>query len=161
MTAYLATLGDTYAGKFNTTGRAYPDVSTQAQNFIVNVAGTFYLLDGTSCSSPTFASVIALVNDRRIQEGKPALGFLNPLIYSSPGIFNDILTGSNPGCGTDGFPAAAGWDPVRGSFVERGRSCTHERSVFCLEGHWTGNARLYQALVVALKLHPTIHKSAP
>ena len=25
---------------------------------------------------------------------------------------NDITTGSNPGCGTNGFPATTGWDPV-------------------------------------------------
>ena len=28
--------------------------------------------------------------------------------------FNDIKNGSNPGCGTDGFPTAPGWDPVTG-----------------------------------------------
>lgn len=25
-----------------------------------------------------------------------------------------IQSGSNPGCGTNGFPAAKGWDPVTG-----------------------------------------------
>jgi len=25
---------------------------------------------------------------------------------------NDITSGSNPGCGTDGFNATVGWDPV-------------------------------------------------
>lgn len=34
---------------------------------------------GTSCSSPIFASVIALINDRLIAAGRPVLGFLNPL----------------------------------------------------------------------------------
>ncbi|KAH8993092.1 hypothetical protein EDB86DRAFT_3045606 [Lactarius hatsudake] len=43
------------------------------------------------------------------------LGFLNPWLYGVglPGI-NDIISGSNPGCGTDGFSAAVGWDPVTG-----------------------------------------------
>ena len=27
---------------------------------------------------------------------------------------NLCIIGSNPGCGTDGFPAAAGWDPSSG-----------------------------------------------
>ncbi|KAH9025386.1 hypothetical protein EDB85DRAFT_1982937, partial [Lactarius pseudohatsudake] len=27
---------------------------------------------------------------------------------------NDITSGSNPGCGTDGFSAIPGWDPVTG-----------------------------------------------
>lgn len=28
--------------------------------------------------------------------------------------FNDITTGSNPGCNTEGFYAQPGWDPVTG-----------------------------------------------
>jgi tripeptidyl-peptidase-1 len=38
---------------------------------------------------------------------------LNPFLYSS-GIsgLNDITSGSNPGCSTNGFTARAGWDPV-------------------------------------------------
>ena len=30
------------------------------------------------------------------------------------GVFNDITTGSNPGCNTQGFHAAKGWDPATG-----------------------------------------------
>lgn len=26
--------------------------------------------------------------------------------------FNDIRSGNNPGCGTEGFTAASGWDPL-------------------------------------------------
>jgi tripeptidyl-peptidase-1 len=48
-----------------------------------------------------------------ISQGKPPLGFLNPWIYSGGLLgFNDIIYGSNPGCGTAGFSAAQGWDPV-------------------------------------------------
>jgi tripeptidyl-peptidase-1 len=36
------------------------------------------------------------------------------LQYANPQAFNDITTGNNPGCGTNGFPAMAGWDPVTG-----------------------------------------------
>ena len=62
------------------------------------------------------AGVISLLNDYLISRGKAPLGFLNPWLYSLPirglqGI-NDITIGSNPGCGTLGFPAAPGWDPV-------------------------------------------------
>jgi len=50
-----------------------------------------------------------------IQGGSP-LGFLNYWLYqngaSNPQIFNDITSGSNPGCGTNGFQAAKGWDPA-------------------------------------------------
>ena len=44
------------------------------------------------------------------------LGFLNPLLYTGQfrrKVVNDILIGSNQGCGTDGFEADYGWDPVR------------------------------------------------
>lgn len=70
---------------------------------------------GTSCAAPTFASVIALLNDYLASQGKPALGFLNPFLYGK-GVsgLNDITSGSNPGCNTDGFSAGTGWDPVTG-----------------------------------------------
>jgi tripeptidyl-peptidase-1 len=29
-------------------------------------------------------------------------------------MMNDVTDGSNPGCGTRGFPAKIGWDPVTG-----------------------------------------------
>ncbi|KAJ6606104.1 subtilisin-like protein [Mycena vulgaris] len=57
---------------------------------------------------------IGLLNDELVAQGKPVLGFLNPWMYANPGAFNDITTGSNPGCSTTGFPAKAGWDPVTG-----------------------------------------------
>ena len=70
------------------------------------------LAGGTSASSPTFADIVALLNDARIAAGKSPLGFLNPLIYSKgTAAFNDITVGSNPECGTQGFSCAVGWDP--------------------------------------------------
>jgi tripeptidyl-peptidase-1 len=35
-------------------------------------------------------------------------------LYAHPDAFFDVTKGSNPGCGTNGFNAAAGWDPVTG-----------------------------------------------
>ena len=60
------------------------------------------------------AGIVSLVNDYYISRGEPTLGFLNPLLYHQfyKGV-KDILVGFNPGCGTDGFEAASGWDPVR------------------------------------------------
>ena len=60
------------------------------------------------------AGIISLLNDYLISNGKPPLGFLNFLLYfyGVEGL-NDITSGSNPGCGTEGFPAVEGWDPVR------------------------------------------------
>ncbi|KAI0085907.1 peptidase S8/S53 domain-containing protein, partial [Irpex rosettiformis] len=69
---------------------------------------------GTSCSSPIFASVISLINDQLIAAGKSPLGFLNPFLYANPSAFNDVTSGSNPGCNTNGFKATSGWDPVTG-----------------------------------------------
>ncbi|KAI0358004.1 subtilisin-like protein [Trametes cingulata] len=115
VSAFLTKLGRTNAGLFNTTGRAYPDVAAQGENFQVIIGGRVESVAGTSASSPTFAGVIALLNDFRLSRGQSPLGFLNPLIYST-GVagFNDITSGSNPGCGTNGFTAGAGWDPVTG-----------------------------------------------
>ena len=113
--AYLKTLGNTNSGLFNTKGRAFPDVSAQGVNFIIDVAGQGQGVSGTSASSPTFAAVIALLNDELLNQGKSPLGFLNPMLYSTgAAALNDVTKGSNPGCGTQGFPAAAGWDPVTG-----------------------------------------------
>jgi tripeptidyl-peptidase-1 len=47
-------------------------------------------------------------------KGKAPLGWLNPLFYANPTAFNDITSGDNPGCHTQGFQAAVGWDPVTG-----------------------------------------------
>ncbi|KAK0214212.1 family S53 protease [Armillaria nabsnona] len=114
VSTYLAALGDTNAGRFNTAGRGFPDVAAQGSDVLIVSGGEGYLIAGTSCSSPIFASVISLINDRLIAAGKPVLGFLNPFLYANPNAFFDITTGSNPGCGTNGFPARAGWNPVTG-----------------------------------------------
>ncbi|TRM66566.1 peptidase S8/S53 domain-containing protein [Schizophyllum amplum] len=112
--AYLDTLGSTNQGLYVPTGRAFPDVAAMGDNIEIVHQGQTGLIGGTSASSPIFASVISLINDQLIAAGKSPLGFLNPWVYENPQAFNDITTGSNPGCNTDGFPAVAGWDPVTG-----------------------------------------------
>ncbi|KAJ6514898.1 family S53 protease [Mycena vitilis] len=123
VSTYLTALGSANNGLFNTTGRGFPDVSAQGENVQTVLAGKQVGLYGTSCSSPIFASLIGLLNDQLIASGRSPLGFLNPWLYSNADAFNDITTGSNsgdlqksptPGCGTKGFPAKAGWDPVTG-----------------------------------------------
>jgi len=74
---------------------------------------------GTSCSAPTFSGIVSLLNDIRFANKKNPLGFLNPWLYQTAvnpqaGAFQDITTGHNTGCGTNGFSAIAGWDPVTG-----------------------------------------------
>ena len=131
VSAFLSANGNTNAGLFNTTGRGFPDVAAQAENFQVVLGGTVVNVAGTSCASPvgsscnkasaleladvgvmqTVAGIVSLLNDFLLSQGKSTLGFLNPLLYSTGQAgLNDITSGSNPGCGTAGFTARAGWD---------------------------------------------------
>lgn len=109
---------------YNTTNRAYPDVSALADNVPIVMGGFPTLTGGTSASTPTFAGIISMINDARLQKGKPSLGFVNPALYQLaaqyPGVlFYDVTVG-NSACASDGsccntgFPASKGWDPVSG-----------------------------------------------
>lgn len=64
----------------------------------------------------TAAAIFALLNDYLVSQNKHPLGFLNYWLYEA-GLYweglVDITDGRNPGCGTSGFSAAKGWDPVR------------------------------------------------
>ncbi|KAF2147611.1 tripeptidyl-peptidase 1 precursor [Myriangium duriaei CBS 260.36] len=116
---YLKIIGTLNAGNYNASGRAYPDVAAQGNSDVIIVDGSAQTVGGTSASSPTFAGVIALVNDALIAAGKSPLGFLNPLIYGAASTtFTDVTSGSSYvfgfGCGTNGFPAEKGWDAVTG-----------------------------------------------
>ncbi|KAH8978359.1 subtilisin-like protein [Lactarius hatsudake] len=115
VSTFLQYFGDKHSGLYNSGGRGFPDVSSQAINFFMVLGGKIYFASGTSGSAPTVAGIIALLNDYLISRGSTPLGFLNPWLYGAglPGL-NDITSGSNPGCNTDGFPAIAGWDPVTG-----------------------------------------------
>jgi tripeptidyl-peptidase-1 len=116
VSTYLATLAPgTYKDLYNSTGRAYPDVSSQSASFSVVYQGQATPLDGTSCAAPAFTAFVSMLNDARLSANKTALGFLNPFLYSSGyTALNDITEGRNPGCQTEGFNATVGWDPVTG-----------------------------------------------
>lgn len=102
MPSYQAAAVNTYltsgvapaAKYFNASGRAYPDVAAFATNFEIVMNGMTLAVDGTSCAAPTFAGVVAALNDVRMAAGKSTLGFLNPLLYklgaSNSDAFNDI-----------------------------------------------------------------------
>ncbi|KAK8110251.1 Pro-kumamolisin [Apiospora kogelbergensis] len=92
----------------------FPDVSANGAAYVVAVKGGFHQVYGTSASSPTFGAVITLINERRLAKGKGPVGFLNPALYAHAHVLNDVTRGNNPGCGTKGFAAAPGWDPVTG-----------------------------------------------
>lgn len=110
---------DKYAPKygdhvFNKTGRGFPDVAAMGLNVTTIYEGQVLGVGGTSASAPIFASLINLINEERIRCGKKTVGFINPVVYKHPEMFQDITEGGNPGCGTQGFPASPGWDPVTG-----------------------------------------------
>ncbi|KAF8264268.1 subtilisin-like protein [Lactarius quietus] len=112
---FLEKLGSLYNGFYNAEGRGYPDISAQAVDFMSIYRQQPLLRTGTSCATPAVGGIISLLNDYRISQGKPPLGFLNPWLYGG-GLagLNDITFGTNPGCKTNGFPAIIGWDPVTG-----------------------------------------------
>jgi tripeptidyl-peptidase-1 len=99
VSGFLETVPGDFPGIFNKTGRGYPDVSLQGWNFEMVAAGEVTNLGGgTSASAPTFASIIALINDRLLAENKPVLGFLNPFLYSkASSAFTDVTAGHNSG----------------------------------------------------------------
>jgi len=112
---FLQTLGHLYSGLYNSSGRGIPDIAAQAIKIPLFLNGEEYPTHGTSCATPIVASIISLLNDYLLSQGKPALGFLNPWLYSRGLVgLNDIIYGWNPGCATHGFPAVPGWDPVTG-----------------------------------------------
>ena len=64
--------------------------------------------------------MVALINEARIQAGKPTMGFINPFIYQcGTDCFFDVVKGTNAISrgGTPfqyGFAAAPGWDAATG-----------------------------------------------
>ncbi|KAI8970653.1 subtilisin-like protein [Trametes punicea] len=120
VSTYLARYGHENAGRFNASGRGFPDISALATQYPI-FEGVWFDSGGTSAASPVIASMVALVNDRLRSIGKPPLGWLNPLLYSEKGILalTDITSGNSSITCTDsdqprGFDAVPGWDPVTG-----------------------------------------------
>lgn len=102
--------------RYNTSqhSRGFPDVSANGVNYVIAIDGNFSYVYGTSASAPTFGAIMTLVNSARLSVGKGPVGFINPVIYKNAWMFNDITEGGNQGCGTPGFQAVKGWDPVTG-----------------------------------------------
>lgn len=104
------------ADRYNTTqkSRGFPDVSANGVNYALPVNSKWIRLYGTSASAPTFGAIITMINSARLDAGKGPVGFVNPALYANPSMMNDITSGKNDGCGTYGFKAVEGWDPVTG-----------------------------------------------
>ncbi len=116
-------------------GRTMPDValvSAVGEGYRVISEGVTYLVGGTSAASPTFAGILALVNQYQVAKGaqtQQGQGNINPNLYriaqSTPSAFHDITTGNNivpcatgtPDCpmaGMFGYSAGPGYDLVTG-----------------------------------------------
>lgn len=101
-------------GITNSKSRLVPDVSLTADpNYggMVVLNGSAMAYGGTSWSAPAWAGFCALINEARLANNKPALSFLNPMLYKVQGApcFRDITAGSN-----GAYEAVKGYDMVTG-----------------------------------------------
>ena len=105
--------------------RAVPDVAYDAAingGVLVALEGSFGLFGGTSCGSPQWAGIMALVNQARAAEHKAGIGTPNAAlygIYTGPNYhadFHDITVGDNTLAGQPlaGFKAGTGYDLTTG-----------------------------------------------
>jgi uncharacterized membrane protein len=103
--------------------RDVPDISLAASThdgFLVVEGGYLYVIGGTSASSPSFAGIMALVN----QKTGSAQGNPNPVLYALAALeanhatahsyFHDITSGNNNVPGVTGFSAVTGYDQATG-----------------------------------------------
>ncbi|TFY79415.1 hypothetical protein EWM64_g4597 [Hericium alpestre] len=105
VSTYLSKLGNTNAGLFNKTGRAFPDLAAFATNVEIVLGGQFGADHGESVRA-------AQRQAHRSWQG--AAWLLEPLDLRQQGRVHRRTSGDNPGCGTNGFSAGTGWDPVTG-----------------------------------------------
>lgn len=115
--------------------RDVPDVALAAANghdpYIVISEGESFGVGGTSAAAPSFAGILAVLNQFLVQnqvQSKPGLGNLNIRLYSMAAVpntaFHDITSGDNivpcddgsPNCikGQLGYKAGPGYDLVTG-----------------------------------------------
>jgi subtilase family serine protease len=69
-------------GVYHHGGRAYPDVGAVGDRQVVYSNGSWWLVGGTSLSSPVWGAVLTLVNEARIAAGKSSVGFIHPVLVS-------------------------------------------------------------------------------
>jgi uncharacterized protein (TIGR03437 family) len=115
--------------------RDVPDISLAASpdhdGYLFQSSGALRVVGGTSAGAPSFAGILALLNQYLISKNlliQPGLGNVNPTLYrlaqSTADIFHDIVTGDNrvsceqssPDCvnGLVGYAAAPGYDLATG-----------------------------------------------
>ena len=83
-----------------------------SSGFRASDGSSLALVGGTSVGAPTFAGIVAILNQATQSGSKtpPGLGNINPTLYSlavsTPGAFHDITTGNNIVPCTSGTPAS-------------------------------------------------------
>jgi tripeptidyl-peptidase-1 len=109
---YLTTVAGTSqapSSGFNTQGRGYPDILAAGLKYSTTIGGNFYVVSGTSASTPFVAGLLSNINAQRFAIGKGSLGWINPTLYQTYTQFtNDIASGDNkcvlgPICCAQGF----------------------------------------------------------
>jgi hypothetical protein len=119
----------------SSTHRNIPDVAMVADSICVYWMGSNHPnCGGTSASAPLWAGFTALINQQAIANGKPTVGFLNPVLYlignSYPSKyasdFHDITIGNNNGIGTIGYNACTGYDLCSGWGTPAGQSLIND-----------------------------------
>ncbi|KAI0832292.1 subtilisin-like protein [Hypoxylon sp. FL0890] len=112
---YITILNGSHQGLYNETGRAFPDISATGTNYVIQVGGYQTDVLGTSASTPVVAALIALVNDSRLKSGKNSIGWLNPVLYSTPvrEALQDVTAGVSQNC-VFGDEKVPGWESVKG-----------------------------------------------
>lgn len=160
------------SSKFHRKGRAYPDVTGIAAKFPVRINGTWTFLYGTSASTPMVASMVALINDARLNAGLPAMGFLNPFLYqtheANPAAFNDVVSGKIA-C-VAGHNASSTWHGARGTgLVAGGEAAVYVHTLRpsspalprCPVALWPARAFLLQAGCAATTLSAQARAGTP
>ena len=111
-------------GATNSGMRGVPDVAFQASSrtgpLVYDTApgaGGWFIVGGTSCSSPEFSGIVAIAD----QIAGHGLGQINPTLYQLAAganygtYFYDVNTGNNQTVASiPGYPATNGWDPITG-----------------------------------------------
>jgi subtilase family serine protease len=87
VTPDIAMVADPYTGFL--TGETYTKAGDPTfDGFCKSLSATTEYCEigigGTSLAAPTFAGVLALVNQARFAHDKPAIGFVNPVLYTLP-----------------------------------------------------------------------------
>jgi pseudomonalisin len=102
--------------------RCLPDVALAAafhhDGYLIETGGAAQVTGGTSCSTPAFAGIMALVVQRAGRQGNanPALYRLGSAQYRGTGraVFHDIAAGASCVPGTQGYDARPGYDLATG-----------------------------------------------